>query len=190
MPFCYVQTSLDAEGNTNTTNGEQHPGDNQTAWFRYGQTADSDVEFGIQNPIGSAWGVSGSAHVGNGRSAYVQWNVGAQWGYKVRTGMHYKKYRHTWNDPACGNGYLTAKATDWNGGAILGDNVHSLDNNCRNMSGTRSAFYRNTEFDRRTYKATWFTGAASAFGASLRAQSGFSTYVISHWNFGSNYTYY
>ena len=55
MPFCYVQTSLDAEGNTNTTNGEQHPGDNQTAWFRYGQTADSDVEVGIQNPIGSAW---------------------------------------------------------------------------------------------------------------------------------------
>jgi hypothetical protein len=191
VPICNPWTRVDAEGDTNTTIGELHTGDNQSAWFRYGQSADSSVEVGVQMPIGGSWSVSGSVHVGNGQSSYVQWNEGAQWGYKLRTSMHYKKIYHDYTIPGCGgHPYYSSQASGWNSGQAFGDNVHDLDNNCRN-SPYIQGYAPNGDFQTTSENATWFTGAASAFGASLRAQSGFSNYVISHWHHGTAYpTYY
>jgi hypothetical protein len=186
---CRPYDQLSAEGDTNTTVGELHTGDNQTAWFRYGQNADSQIEVGIQYP-GQGWSVSGSVHVGNNQGAYVQWNEGAQWGYKLRSNFHYKKYYRSWIPGACGgSNYYYAQGTAWNTGSALGDDVHSLDNSC-STSPYKQSYAPNSDFQRESYNATWFTAAASAFGATLRAQSGFSTYVISHWHHGTAYSAY
>jgi hypothetical protein len=190
IPICNPWTRVDAEGDTNTTIGELHTGDNQSAWFRYGQSADSSVEVGIQNPIGGSWSVSGSVHVGNSQSSYIQFNEGAQWGYKLRTNMHFKKIYHDWTIPGCGgHPFYSSQASSWNSGSAIGDNVHSLDNHCAS-SPYKLSYVPNGDFQTTTETATWFTGAASAFGASLRAQSGFSSYVISHWHHGTAYPAY
>jgi hypothetical protein len=187
---CNPFTRVDAEGDTNTTIGELHTGDNQTAWFRYGQSADSSIEVGVQVPIGSSWSVSGSVHVGNSQSSYIQFNEGAQWGYKLRTNMHFKKIYHDWTISGCGGTpFYTSQASSWNSGSALGDNVHDLDNNC-STSPYKQSYVPNGDFQTTSETATWFTGAASAFGASLRAQSGFSNYVISHWHHGAAYPAY
>jgi hypothetical protein len=89
----------------------------------------------------------------------------------------------------CSASWLTTHSTSWNAGQQLGDNVHSLDNHC-GTNAYRSPFTAGSDFQRQTSNATWFTGAASAFGASLRARSGFSSYVISHWHFGTAYPRY
>jgi len=190
VPGCRPYDQLSDEGNTNTTIGELHTGDNQTAWFRYGQSADSDVEVGVGG-VGSGWSVSGTAHVGNDQSAYVQWNEGAQWGYKLRSNFHYQKFYRSWIPAGCGgSNYYIVKASSWNTGMALGDNVHDLDNHCSTSPYTQG-YLPNSDFQRVSSNATWFSGAFSAFGFSARAQSGFSSYVISHWHHGSAYpTYY
>jgi hypothetical protein len=193
---CLPETTLLSTGATPTTTGELHTGDNQWGNFYYGQTADSSIEVGIETPIFSgSWSVSGSVHTGNALTQFASWQVGSQWGYKLRTNMEFKRYKLDYPNnlyPYCPQ-YDSSKTvnTRWVGSTILGDNVHNLDNNCRNYPVTKQQRqYRGTGWGRASYDFTWFDGAFSAFGFTARAKSGSSQYVRANWTVGTNYTYY
>jgi hypothetical protein len=193
---CSAQMSLISTGVTATTNGELHTGDNQNANFYYGQTADSSVEVGLETPAYSgAWSVSGSVHAGNSLSQFASWQVGSQWGHKLRTNMEFKRYYMDYPNnlyPYCPQ-YDSTKTVEsrWVGSTILGADVHSLDNNCGTYPPSKQQRqYKGTSWGRSSYDFTWFDGAFSAFGFSARAKSGSSQYVRANWAVGTNYTYY
>jgi hypothetical protein len=185
---CFVSTDVVAEGDAYTTYGELHTGTDHTAYFRYGESADSNIGVGFSYGDGN-WSISGTAHVGNNRGASEQWNVGEEFGYKLRSEFHYKKYRT--EDGCDGITYYEVKATSWNAGQEYGSGIHYYDHHCLDdYYEYRARFYPGNTFTREDSESVTFGGAASAFGASLTAQSGFSSNVISHWHFGYDYSAY
>jgi hypothetical protein len=72
-------------------------------------------------------------------------------------------------------------------GALDGTDISNLDFQCQASHLQWSANYGpNTQFDRASNQAVTFGGAVTVFGVGLNAQSGFSQYVSSHWNFGND----
>jgi len=70
-------------------------------------------------------------------------------------------------------------------GALDGEDVSSFDHNCdiSPYSSYAATFASGTTFDRNSYRAFNYDGAVSVFGATLKAQSGYSTNVWMHWAF-------
>jgi hypothetical protein len=175
-----------AETNRYTTVGELHTGRNSSGWFRYGRSADSDIGVGLSYD-GVRWSVSGEAHVGNDLTAWVQIRRGSSWAHKVRSSFHYKKYRHA----TCFRRWWTVKATRWNSGLLVGDDQSYWDNRCGQDYRRYAVGYApGTSFHRDRNELRRYSFAVAVFGARLSAQSGASTFVQSHWNFGSRYSRY
>jgi hypothetical protein len=162
-------------------------------FLKYGQSADSSIDVGIK-PEGAGWSVSGNVHIGNSNSTAVQWNVGSQFGYKLRSGFLYKEYYVTWG-PGCEAPYYKTAADHWSlspHGAEApqsNDYNHDLDNNCKTSSWP-SDNGPNTSVLRDSSAFVHFDIGFSAFGFDAGAQSGSSQYVVEHWKFGSAKDHY
>lgn len=176
--------------NTDMVVGEIHTWDDMTGRFTYGQTADSDVGVGWSTD-GKAWKLSGGIHVGNSSSTAAWKDAGPFFGYRLKSGFRYVKYRT--DDPMdCGGGFrYKIQATQWNGGMVLGQNDASLDGKCRATYPNNTAtFAAGTGFSRASSDFITFDAAASVGGASLWARSGASTYVKAEWWFGRKLAQY
>lgn len=189
--FCYLTSTLVSQANQDTIIGELHTANDTSAWFRYGKTADTDADVGIEIGGSGTWSVSGSYHTGTSTGTYAQYNEGNQFGYKLRSGFLYDDYHYVWNDPVCGSNYFEAEQAEWTlspDGTIdpplSSDYNHNLDNNCINSSYP-SSFGINGTFARSSNNFMHFGGAFDVFGFSGGAQSGASTYVQIHYSFGS-----
>jgi len=198
VPYsCFVISTLHAQKNLDTVVGEFHTANDvvlKDTWFRYGHSADSSVDVGIEISGSGKWNVSGTVHVGNdrGTSVFAKWEEGAQFGYKLKTGFLHKEYYDTWSQSACGSPYFQEKADSWTGtpdGTALGDYNHNLDNNCKNSSWP-SNWGPNSSTGRDSYSFTKFGGAFSVWGFSAGAQSGSSVDVQTQYQFGPNANHY
>lgn len=162
--------------------GEYHSPNDSWGHFTYGRSADSDIGVGFAQ-TGQGWHVSGSVHVGNTNSSNVGWQKGSNVGRRLQSQFKYMLYRWV----SCVNPDKTVSheinAQAWTSGARNGQKNGALDNHCDN-SRFKAVFGKGTHFDRTSNTAVTFNGAVSIFGASLTAQSGYSTWVQSHWNFG------
>jgi hypothetical protein len=190
-PYCFLTSTLVSQANEDTIIGELHTANDTSAYFRYGKTADTSPDVGIEIGGSGTWSVSGSYHTGNSTGSYAQYNEGDQFGYKLPSGFLYDDYHYVWNLSGCGNNYFQAQQDEWTlspHGTIdpppSADYNHNLDNNCKNSSYP-SSFGINSSWSRSSNDFNDFSGAFSVFGFSGGAQSGASTYVVIHYSFGS-----
>jgi hypothetical protein len=163
----------------NTVIGElRTPDDTLEAFFAYGQRADSEigvVSRGSQGP----WAGSGSFHIANSENTEITQRAGSGKHLLVRTRFMYDRYEYT-----CGAG-LRQKVVprEW-----MGD-VQSEPTAVRGCAGAPEGrlgrFTGDTDFFRDREKAVRWEGAASVFGASLTARSGYSRWVRGFWKFGA-----
>lgn len=174
--------------------GEYHVYEDQTGWFQYGRTADSELGVGYKGG-GKNWKVSGTVHMGQTRSAYVRWDRGPFFGKQLQSNFHYIKEKI---DTVCESGYTRTdyviRATRWNSGSAEGDDVSGWDGTFAMQwacSGCALGFSPNSQFHRSATDSYTYTREIVVFTVGLSAKSGFSTNVQSHWNFGSQpWTHY
>jgi len=171
-----------------TVVGEIHKWKDTTATFSYGQTADSDIGVGV-NATGSGWSLSGTVHVSQSTSATVGWGGWAAdgiFGGQLQTQFQYER-RHWINAPGstyCGVESIVA--VGWNGGTSVGADVHQYDGHCDTSGGQD---YKGGSFlNRDSSRAYRYYGAVNVFGVGLDAQSGYSSSVRMHWDFGTGAT--
>lgn len=188
VPQCTLLKEAIAQDNRFATIGELHTGDDQHAFFEYGQQADSHVEVGFSTD-GIKWKGNGSVHVqtslGSSNEAGIRFNARANFGRLLRSEFRYVKYRYDYFCPFVHKTWFEIRATRWLGGARLGADVTEFNHRClTTFAQFRSPFAAGTDAFRRSNKALTFGGGASAFGVSLDIRSGFSKWVESHWFFG------
>lgn len=181
-PYCIRHN--DAYTNEYTIVGELHTWSDVAASFSYGSTSDSDISVGISANGGSSWSLGGEVHVGTSTSNTITRTVGQFFGRTIRSGFEYVRYTYT--GTFCYDGFTYFNPVRWTGGVIDGRNVDSRDGRCaQDHPGTTSLFGNGTTFDRSSADFTKFSAAASVFGAKVKAQSGASSNVKVHYEFGS-----
>lgn len=189
-PWCFPWTkTLVATERGSTAIGEIHTAwDINTAYFKYGQTADSSIDVGFSGD-GTHWSVAGSLHIGNTQgSTGVKHNVTSDnYGHLVNTDMEYGKYRYR---ALCWNGWHTwydVRARKWLGGVYEGTDVSALDHNCRNLNYAPFSPGDETWRDFGKYKrfSSAVTLSFGGIGLTLGARSGLSRWVKQDWKFGT-----
>ena len=164
-----------------TVVGELHKWKDTTATFSYGQTADSDIGVGV-NATGNGWSLGGTVHISQSNSATVGWGGWAPdttFGGQLRSQFRYE-LRH-WGSPACGVEMIVP--VGWAGGTSVGADVHQYDGHCDTTGGQD---YKGGSFlSRDSMRAYRYYGAVNVFGVGLDAQSGYSSSVRAHWDFGT-----
>jgi hypothetical protein len=183
-----------AQDNRFATIGELHTGDDQHAFFEYGQRADSHVEVGFSTD-GIKWKGNGSVHVqtslGSDNEAGIRFNARAKFGRLLRTEFRYVKYRYDYFCPFVHKKWFEIRATRWLGGSRLGADVTEFDHRClTTFAQFRSPFVPGSVAFRRSNEALTFGGGAGAFGISLDIRSGFSKWAESRWFFGRRFSTY
>ena len=95
-------------------------------------------------------------------------------------------------DPCWLTPHYLIKATSWQSGMNAGNDNSNLDHQCPPVGqGPYTSDYGSNSSHQSTSETmVKFSGAFTAFGVSFGAQSGWGTYVISHWNFGSTANHY
>jgi hypothetical protein len=149
------------------------------ARFVYGKVADSDISVAMR-ASGGHWSLSGEHHVANSDRDDVVKKVSRGEQISVLSSFEYGRYEST-----CPSGKKEkVMPLGWRGGGLASRRVALR--GCSYAPGlNRFTFEDNTEFNRDRERAVTWGGAASAFGASLSARSGYSKYVHAHWEFGS-----
>ncbi len=189
--YCGYIQSLDGTTTSYTKIGELHNSGDASADFIYGSTADSTIGVGYSTGSTGPWSLDGSSGIANTQSAYVEKYLSpGQWanqGYQLLSDFSYERI---YFQSACGDNtafppYYLVKATAWDGGLILGQNVSSEPP----PNQYTNTYVAGTLFGRSSHTAYNYGGAFHAFGASLTAQSGFSQYVKESWHF-YGYTQY
>ena len=190
--YCGYVQSIDGSTISWTKVGELHNSGDASARFSYGRTADSTIGVGYSTGSTGPWSLDGTAGVSNTNSVTETQHVPTgQWpnqGYQLLSKFSYERI---YFQSACGDNvnfppYYLVKPTAWDGSMITGQNVStepSPNSQYVDAQGPNTGFVRNsgTAFD--------YRNAFNAFGASLTAQSGFSTNVQEQWHF-YNYTQY
>jgi hypothetical protein len=173
--------------------GELHTGYDQSAFFEYGEQADSTVEVGISDD-GKIWKVKGSFHVSNTNTTTtghgIIYPAPADWGHVLLSHFRFTKYQYYLG---CNPNvkWFKVKATKWLVGQKNGADVHSFDHQC--LSTYRDfaePFVRGGQAHTYGQKARTWDGGASVFGASLDIRSGFSRWVRAEWHFGKKFNQY
>jgi hypothetical protein len=189
-PICVPQTTVLSNANANAIVGNMHTGTNMTGWFSYGRKADTDFGVGFSRD-GSQWSVTGSAHVATTNSAAVRWDVGSEFGYRLLSNFAFQKTKTVCLGFAAVPPTYKIKVKRWNGGAVIGDNVHYLDHKClTTYSAYKVQQGPNTTFDRTSSSAVNYSAGVTIFGIQLSAKSGYSTDVAAHWAMGGRFTAY
>jgi hypothetical protein len=153
------------------------PHDTLDAFFTYGKRADSEIGVATRGSQGP-WGLSGSFHIANSDDTHVTKWADSGEHLLVTTRFKYDKFEHT-----CPSGRREkVVASEWMGDA----QAHATAiRGCAGAPEDRlGRFTAKTGFDRIREKAVQWEGAASVFGASLTARSGYSQWVQGHWRFG------
>ncbi len=185
-PCTYTVTAAEQDP---TVVGELHKWKDTTATFSYGQTADSDIGVGV-NATGNGWSLSGTVHIAQTYSATVGWggwDPNGIFGGQLRSQFRYE-LRHWRNAPGstyCGVDSIVP--VSWAGGTSVGADVHQYDGHC-DTSPHGQVYKGGGNLDRSSKRAYRYYGAVSAFGVGLDAQSGYSSFVHAHWDFGTQKT--
>lgn len=159
----------------------QTPADTQQASFEYGKRADSDVSVAIR-AAGGRWALSGEHHVGNSRTASVgKARAGSNFHGQILSAFDYGRYEHK-NSCVIGTEEVIRPIT-WH--AESTERFYPSPG-CGPNSRFLHRFGPGHKFDRSTERSMVWGGAAEVFGASLSARSGYSEFVSSHWEFGTN----
>lgn len=153
--------------------------DTAIARFVYGKVADSDISVAMR-ASGGQWSLSGEHHVANSDRDDVVKKASRGEQISVLSSFEYGRYEST-----CMSGKKEkVMPLGWRGGGLASRRVALR--GCSYAPGLNTfTFEDNTEFNRDRERAVTWGGAASAFGASLSARSGYSQYVHAHWEFGS-----
>jgi hypothetical protein len=152
--------------------------DTIAAQFIYGGRADSDISVALR-ASGGHWSLSGEHHVGNSGGSAVTKRADRGQHLLVQSSFEYGRYEQT----CYGKKHETVRSLGWRGGEVTGRPTAA-----RGCSYARPdhtfRFDDDTAFDRDKERSVTWVAAASAFGASLTARSGYSQFVKAHWDFG------
>ena len=187
VPGCYPNVRVIGETYPFGVVGEFHTYDDVTGYFKYGKTA--DTEMGVAySYAGGNWEAEGTTHMGNYIGAYAQWNRGPHWGKQVLTQFRFVQEEIKWGcDPY--NPDRRIRAVEWWGATAEGADRSFHDGYYgafdEGKSPYKQGFAHNTEFHTEHAQAYRYSQGFSAFGVSIGSQSGYSTTVQLHWNFGS-----
>jgi hypothetical protein len=145
------------------------------------------------NGRGLIWSISGSAHIGNYKGTDVGPTVGSYFYRYILSRFEYGHYR-LYADCLEGNnlyqGNDISEALSWVGGGQNSSYTISYWDNRSHSLYDWYDFGPGYFWDRSSYNLAHISGAVDAFGASLGAQSGASSYVKYHYDFGSNAHHY
>jgi hypothetical protein len=183
IPIPHCSKTFKSASDNWTTVGEVHTATKMSYEFTYGQTADSDLSIGFSANGSSGWSIGGTRHIGNSSSTSVQWTGGEDEGWRLISVFHYGKYK--WGgDYPCRQDYEVDPVA-WNSGTdTYNSAIHDLDYHCQDYPvSQRASFNPGANFDRNDSDFVQFSGAATVFGASLKGQSGSSTFVQIHYHF-------
>ncbi|HEU4448366.1 MAG TPA: LamG domain-containing protein [Gaiellaceae bacterium] len=172
------------QGEAYTRVGELHTWSSMTNRFSYGTRADSDVDVAFKTP-GSPWRVNGSVHVGNSSGQSTAAAQSATTGPGEYTSRAVKaRFVYTyWHQ--CGTGAKKARAARWNGYNLgKGVRVSTRDGECSDLAN--HVFDPGQEWTRDRNRAVHWGGAADLGFFVVGAESGYSTFVRSEWDFGTN----
>ncbi len=189
LDSCQYEPRVASSTVSYTKIGALHNTSDAQAHFTYGQVADSTISAAVSANGTSGWSADGSASISNSQGSAVgitkqdgQW---ADNGYVLESQFEYVKYH--WYSQCTGyEDKYTVDATQWDGGLIVGANEGSWDNNPTSFT---DLYAPGANFSTSSESAYNYGGAVSVFGASLSAQSGFSSYVKESWNFSSSATH-
>jgi hypothetical protein len=153
--------------------------DTKAAKFVYGKTADSDISVALRTGGGN-WSLSGEHHVANSAGSAVTQNAGRDQHMTVLSSFEYGRY-----ETICPSGRQEkVMPLGWRGGGLA--TRPTPHRGCSSAPELRLfRFGDNGEFKRDRERAVSWGGAASVFGASLSARSGYSQFVHADWKFGS-----
>lgn len=181
---CVVRKRRLSSRNKLTTIGEYHAARDVSGRFSYGEKADSEISVGA-GADGQSWSIAGSKHIGNSRESIVKWKRSKNFHRELDTKFRYGKWKVSFEGPRCPDPYYRVIPDHWGTGAREGDRIFSVVWGCRHRPKKyRAVFAKGTSLTRNESNATWFKKTVCVFGACLSSQSGFSSNVVSHWNFG------
>ena len=138
---------------------------------------------------GSGWSLGGTVHISQSNSAVVGWGGWAAdgiFGGQLVSQFQYER-RHWQNAP--GSTYCGVESivpVGWNGGTGVGADVHQYDGHCDTTGGQN--YKGGSSLERNSSRAYRYFGAVNVFGVGLDAQSGYSSSVRAHWDFGTGAT--
>ncbi len=160
---------------------------NMTASLAYGPAADSTIDSAVTWDGGAHWSRSGTAHVGNTRTAVTR-NATAAYHRKIRASFSYRKTRIV---NTCYGERQVIKVDRWTGSVSEGTAATDPSGACANgpYSGNKETF--TGSFTRNSVAAAKYTQAASlsAFGVPLYlgAASGYSGNMKVTWSGASSF---
>jgi hypothetical protein len=171
--------------------GQLHLGNDQSATFKYGQSADSDMGIGFSNNNAN-WSIKGESHIGNSRSASVTLpkSTGDNGMFGKRTKTQFKTVKYHF-DGCVGVNFWKIIGEKWTAGSDWGGDYNDKNGHCADtLLGNSATFVSGGRFTRSSNNFSKYVDAISVFGVSLSNQSGASTFVTEHWTFGNHFNRY
>jgi len=175
------------QGDFWTTVGELHAAPwASAASFTYGSQADTNVGVAYSSNSGSTWGISGSVNISNTVTGSATRNVPANtwFAYQQQGLFHYIEQQQYDTCLPGGDSNFQIMATQWDGGLQDGAYVGSSDNSPNKYT---IALTPAEKWSRISNAAYTYSAAASVFGATISAQSGFSNTVSINYTVDPNY---
>ncbi len=160
-------------------------GNGESVQFTYGSTADTTAGVSYSPNGTNNWTISAtdSVHVSNSATAQAP-TYGPSYSKYERGQFNYQRYKKTGR---CINTTYDVELDKWTGGIDAGSSISGTDGHCLDAAYSAKHAYWNggpkSSFTHNSSKNATFSGAVSVFGASLWAQSGYSTNVQLQWTF-------
>jgi hypothetical protein len=175
-----------------TETGQLHvSGDTTKAQFTYGRTADTDISAAYR-VAGGAWSLSGSTHVGNSLTS-ASTKTASSFYYRHELSQFQYGLWKLYADCYEGEIYQNQDHTEvlmWIGGGLDGTTSISYWDNRSHANYYFYDFGPNWDYTRSTSSLSGIDAAVSVFGATLKSQSGASSYVKYYYLFGSQAHHY
>ncbi len=189
----YCSFIVDARPKRTVDVVEFHNASNSNAKWTYGQSADSDIEAGIDYGGDGGWKVGSTRHVSNARSAtvYREYNGGDKANNYGTSDFefidgHYEPYG---NGTTCEGSSIPVNTkvknpVEWVGGVGSNHTAGSEYVGCdqKPQSDHRTSYPAGSGFTRNDSNASEITAAVDIGPIHVGASSGFSTYLDSHWD--------
>lgn len=177
LPSCtyvYDYTSVDS-----TRIISFHNASNSQGHWEYGQTADSDIEIGIQYGGAGTWTVSGTVHLANSEGSKVGGTTHNNYDSYTRTNFNYQHMHYT--NGACPHSNNTHRvyAMAWFAG--VADDGKYPGHSCA-ADPNRAYYPRGTSYTRNSSRAAKIGFAVGIGPVRLGQTSGHSVWVDMEWN--------
>ncbi len=192
---CGMTTTTVDQATVMTKVGEYHSWNDMSGWFKYGKTADSEIEVAMA-PGGGGYKIGGVSKISNSVANEVTWNGSSRFGRQLRTEFEYRKDR----DLAQCQGRIfydayAIRAVRWSPpGNDLWTDVSQFDGPERQAAAENRGFSDpmapDTDWTKSVSKNYLYEAAATAFGVGLKATSGYSNNVKMYWKAGTEFKEY